>query len=242
MDLGLKGRVALVAASSRGLGRATAEALAGEGARLVICGRDPSSLAAAETSLAGRGAEVLAVMADVTDPQVPQQLVDGALERFGRLDIVVPNAGGPPAGRALDFDDEAILQAVEANLLTSVRFVRAAMPHLVAGGWGRVCCIASFTIVQASPLLALSNTARTGLWAWVKTAAADARGSGVTMNLACPGLHATERMAELGVSGSDRPMGDPVDFGKVVAFLCSEPAGFVNGAAIVIDGGETLAL
>lgn len=242
MDLGLEGRVAVVAASSKGLGRAAAEALAQEGARLVISARGAQALASTEAALRAGGADVFAVRADVTDPATPEHLVSVALERFGRLDVVVANAGGPPQAGALDVDDEAILAAVQANLLTSVRFVRAALPHLRQAGWGRICCIASSTIIQANPSLALSNTARTGLWAWAKTAAADLRGSGVTLNLACPGYHLTDRMIELGAANSGRPMGDPADFGKVVAFLCSQAARNLNGARIVVDGGESLAL
>lgn len=239
MDLGLEGRVAVVSASSKGLGRASAEALGAEGVRLVISARGAETLSETAGSLRSQGFEVVAVPADAADPKVPAQLVSTALERFGRLDIVVPNAGGPPAARALEVDDEAILAAVQANLLSSVRFVRASLPHMAEAGWGRICCISSYTITQASPTLALSNTARTGLWAWVKTAAADLRGSGVTLNLVCPGLHATDRMRELGATG---PMGDPADLGRIVAFLCSQPAGNVNGARLVVDGGETLAL
>jgi len=242
MDLGLGGRVAVVAASSKGLGRAVADALAEEGVRLVISARGEEALANAELAIRSRGAEVVAVRADVTDPSTPEHLVSVAMERFGRLDIVVPNAGGPPSGAALDFDDEAILRAVQANMLASVRFVRASLPHLRAAGWGRICCIASSTIVQASPILALSNTARTGLWAWAKTAAAELRGTGITLNLACPGPHATDRLIDLGLAGSGLPMGDPADFGKVVAFLCSQAAANLNGARIVVDGGESLAL
>ncbi|HUZ20921.1 MAG TPA: SDR family oxidoreductase [Acidimicrobiales bacterium] len=239
MDLGLTGRVALVTASSKGLGRASAEALAGEGAAVVICARSSEALGDAEAAIRGRGGEVLAVPCDVTEEAVPARLVEATLERFGRLDIVVANAGGPPPMHALDVDDAALRKAVEANLLTSVRLVRAALPHLRERGWGRLCCIASFSVVQPIPGLALSNAARTGLWAWAKTAASDLRGSGITLNLACPGRHATERQVALGgaVGG-----GDPADFGRVVAFLCSEPASFVNGAAIVVDGGDTLAL
>ena len=242
MDLGLEGRVAVVAASSKGLGRAVADALAAEGVGLVLSARGEEALASAEATLRSRGAEVIAVRADVTDPETPERLVSLAIDQFGRLDIVVPNAGGPPPGGALEFDDDAILRAIQANLLTSVRFVRASLPHLRAAGWGRICCIASSTIAQASPTLALSNTARTGLWAWAKTAASDLRDTGITLNLACPGFHATDRMIELGFTGSGRPMGDPADFGKVVAFLCSQAAANVNGARIVVDGGESLAL
>jgi 3-oxoacyl-[acyl-carrier protein] reductase len=242
MDLGLKGRVAVVAASSKGLGRASAEALGQEGVRLVICARGEEALASAEAALRSGGAEVVALRADVTDPATPEHLVSVALERFGRLDILVPNAGGPPQAGALDLDDEAILAAVQANLLTSVRLVRAGLPYLREARWGRICCIASSTIAQANPSLALSNTARTGLWAWAKTAAADLRNSGVTLNLACPGYHLTDRMIELGFATSGRPMGDPADFGKVVAFLCSQAAGNLSGARIIVDGGESLAL
>ncbi len=242
MDLGIEGRVAVVAASSKGLGRAAAEALAAEGASVVISGRDPDALATAKDALSTAGADVRACNLDVTAPDSPQQMIDAALEAFGRIDIVVANAGGPPPGGALDLDDAAIRAAVEANLLTSVRFARAALPQMRAAGWGRICCIASYTITQASPYLALSNTARTGLWAWAKTAACDLQGSGVTLNLVCPGLHATDRMRELGATDGSRRSGDPANFGRVVAFLCSESANFLSGAAVVVDGGETLAL
>lgn len=242
MDLGIRGHVAIVTAASRGLGRACAEALGAEGVRLVVCARTEQSLLETEAALRSAGADVVTVAADVTDPTTPERLVAAALERFARLDIVVANAGGPPPGRSLEVDDDAIRAAVEANLLSSVRLVRAALPHMRAGGWGRLCCIASYSVVQAIPTLALSNTARTGLKAWAKTAAADlaAEGNGITLNLVCPGPHATERMQELG--GAGVTMGDPADFGRVVAFLCSTHAAFVNGASIVVDGGATLAL
>lgn len=245
MDLGIEGRVALVTASSRGLGRASAAALAAEGARVVVNARGAESLDEAEQELRAAGAEVFGIVADVTDPEVPERLVTAAVEHFGQIDIVVANAGGPPPGRSLEVDDDAIRAAVEANLLSSVRLVRAAVPHMRAQGWGRLCCLSSYSIVQPLPGLALSNTARVGLWAWAKTAAADlaAEQSGITLNLACPGPHATERMRQLaGGAGGGGPMGDPADFGRVVAFLCSRHASFVNGAAIVVDGGTTLAL
>jgi 3-oxoacyl-[acyl-carrier protein] reductase len=243
VDLGIEGRVALVTASSRGLGRASADALAAEGARVVVSARGAESLDRAEHELRAAGADVLGVVADMTDPHAPERLVTSAVDRFGRIDIVVANAGGPPPGRALEVDDDAIRAAVEANFLSAVRLVRACLPHMRSGGWGRICCISSYSVVQPLPGLALSNAARVGLWAWAKTAAADlaAETSGITLNLACPGPHATERMRELG-GGAGGAMGDPGDFGRVVAFLCSRPAAFVNGAAVVVDGGATLAL
>ena len=241
MDLGLHGRVALVTASSRGLGRAAAGALAAEGARVAICGRGEASLRSAEEDLVDAGAEVLALVDDVTDPAAPARLVAATVARFGALDVLVANAGGPPPGRALEVDDDQLLAALNANLLTSVRLVRAAVPHMRATGWGRICLMASYFVRQPAGHLALSNTARTGLWAWAKTAAADLAGDGVTLNLVLPGPHDTERMRELG-GGAGAPMGDPADLGRVVAFLCSEPAGFVSGAALQVDRAATTAL
>jgi 3-oxoacyl-[acyl-carrier protein] reductase len=239
VDLGIAGRVALVTAASKGLGRASAVALAAEGAKVAICARGAEALADAEAELAGL-TDVLAVQADVTDPAVPAQVVAATVERFGRLDILVANAGGPPSGRSLDVDDAQIEAAVNANLLTSVRLVREAVPHMRKDGWGRICLITSSSIKQPIPTLALSNTARTGLWAWAKTAATDLFDEGITLNLACPGLHNTDRMKE--ITTLQGPRGNPADFGRVVAFLCSEPANFVSGTTVLVDGGRAVGL
>ena len=234
MDLGISGRVAVVAASSKGLGFASGAALRAAGCDVVLCGRDAEVLRAA-----GERLDAPVLQLDITEEDAPARLVDHALDRFGRLDIVVPNAGGPPPGTALDVTDSQLLAAFEANCVTSIRLVRAALPHLQAKGWGRICMITSYTVKQPAPFLALSNVARTGLWAWVKTASQDVAGSGVTINMAAPGAHATDRMKQLGGSG---PMGAPEDFGAVVAFLCSEHAGFVNGVALNVDGGAVTGL
>ena len=241
MDLGIADKVALVTAGSKGLGRATALALAAEGVRVMLSGRDAATLAATRNEVAMLDVDVEVLSGDVTDPDEPARLVAATVERFGGLDILIANAGGPPPGRALDLTDVAIEAALNANLLTSIRLIRETMPHMRSAGWGRICCITSYTIKQPAPYLALSNTARTGLWAWIKTAAQDvaADSSGITLNMVCPGPHATDRMAQLG--GSE-VMGDPADFGAVTAFLCSAQAGFVNGSAVVVDGGSTLAL
>lgn len=241
MDLGLSGRVAVVTAASKGLGRSSALALAAEGARVLVSARSADLLDGLVDEVAASGGEALAVPGDMTDPALPARLVAAALERWGRLDAVVGNAGGPPTGRALDVDDDALLAAFQANALASIRLARAAVPHMTERGWGRVVFIASASVKQPIRDLALSNTARTALWAWTKTAAADVAASGVTINIAAPGLHATDRLLERGVPAGART-GTPEDFGKVVAFLCSEPAAFVNGTAVVVDGGATLGL
>ena len=236
MDLGLEGKVALVTAASKGLGRGAALALAQEGAHVAICARDPEPLERTAAELPG---EVLAIQADVTEPDAPRQLVDATLERFGGLHVLVANAGGPPPVTALDVQGDAMMRAVNANLLTSVRLVQAAVPPMRETGWGRICLLASYTVKQPAGNLAYSNAARTGLWAWAKTAAQDLVAEGITLNLACPGLHLTDRARELGATGR---MGDPEDFGKIVAFLCSEPTGFVTGTALQIDGGAVVGL
>jgi 3-oxoacyl-[acyl-carrier protein] reductase len=236
MDLGIEDRVALVTAASRGLGRAAAEALAAEGARVAICARDEGRLREAAAAMPG---EVLAVPADVTDPGTPARLVRATVERFGGLHILVANNGGPPPGRSLEVTDEQLRAALEANFLASVRLVREAVPHMRAAGWGRICLLTSFTVKQPSPTLALSNAARTALLAWAKTAARDLFPEGITLNLVCPGPHATDRMRELGLTG---PAGNPTDLGRIVAFLCSRPANFIAGTTLTVDGASTASL
>lgn len=235
MDLGIAGRVALVTGASKGLGFGSALALSQEGCRVVLCARDSGALEAAAAELPG---ETHVVAGDVTQPDMPARLVAAAVERFGACDIVVGNAGGPPLKKALDVTDEDIAAAVNANLTASVRLVREAVPHMRKAGWGRICLITSSSIKEPIPGLSLSNLARTGLWAWAKTAAADlaAETPGITLNLISPGLHATDRMKQLGL-GPETRSGDPLDFGKIAAFLCSQPAAYVNGTAVVVDGG-----
>jgi len=236
MDLGIAGKVALVTAASKGLGRGAALALAREGCRVAICARGEASLAAAAAEL---GPDTLAIPADVTDPGTPGRLVAATVDRFGGLDILVANAGGPPRARALELDDDAVRAAVEANLLTSIRLVREAVPHMRTAGWGRIVLITSTTIKQPIPDLAASTVARTGLWGWAKSASQDLVDDGITLNVVAPGLHATDRVRELGHTGR---LGDPEDLGRVVAFLCSSSAGFVSGTALQVDGAGTLGL
>lgn len=235
MDLGPHGRVAVVTAASKGLGRATAIALAAEGAKLVLNARNTAAL----VELAGTLPDAIVVPGDITDPALPAHLVDAAVEAWGKVDVVVGNAGGPPTGSALDITDEQLLDAVNANLLASERLARAAVPHMRAQQWGRIVFIASASVKQPIRDLALSNVSRTGLWAWTKTAAQDLAEDGITINLAAPGLHATDRLTERGVTGRT---GDPADFGAAVTFMCSKQARFINGTALGIDGGAVLGL
>lgn len=240
MELGLSGRVAVVAASSKGLGLGVAKALADEGVALLINARSVDALNETAAALRVGGATVVVQSGDITDPELPAALVARAVAEFGRLDIVVSNAGGPPPATSLELSDEAIADALQSNLLSHIRFVRAAVPHMEVNHWGRICAMASYTVAQAVPNLAASTLARSALRAWAKTAAQELLEKGITLNLIAPGLHLTDRIRQLG-HVAER-VGDPEDFGKIVTFLCSEPANFINGATILVDGGSTLAL
>jgi 3-oxoacyl-[acyl-carrier protein] reductase len=238
MDLKIADRVAVVTAASRGLGRATATALAAEGVRLVVNARSRDQLEKLRDEV---DVDVEIVVGDMGDEKLPALLVDRAVERFGRLDIVVANNAGPAPMGAFEATDAQILDALTANTLSAVRLVRAAKPVLVEQQWGRVCLIASGSARQPMDNLVLSNVARPALWGWAKTAANELTASGVTLNLVCPGAHSTDRVIELG--RQDRSyIGSPEDFGRIVAFLCSAHTSYLTGTAVVIDGGRVQGL
>lgn len=246
MDLGLTGRAAVVTAASKGLGRGTALALAAEGCNLIVNARDRDALNATANACRDLGVEVLEVPGDATAPDFPATLVGHAVNAFGRLDIAVANAGGPPPGLALDVTDEQIRDAVESNLLASVRLTRAAIVPMTTNGFGRIVCISSVSVKHPISGLSLSNTARTGLYAWCTTAAADLAAdpstANITLNLACPGLHETDRVKQLYGAAAPARMGDPDDFGRIVAFLCSTSASFITGQAVLVEGGANLGI
>ena len=242
MDLGLQGKRAAVAASSAGLGYGVAAALVADGARVVICGRDAARVDAATARLGG-GA--IGLVADVGTTAGASGFVEAASEALGGLDILVPNAGGPPPGTFESTSLEAYLPALELNLLSVVAMCRAAVPAMRAQRWGRIVAITSLFVRQPSPTLILSNTARAGATAFLKTLAREVARDGVTVNSVQPGTHATDRMrslhgGDLSQAAAGVPagvVGDAADFGAVVAFLCSEQARFVTGVHLPVDGG-----
>jgi 3-oxoacyl-[acyl-carrier protein] reductase len=244
VDLGIDGRRAAVAAASSGLGMASARALAQDGARVVICGRDPDRLDAAVTELR-RAGEVEGIVGDVSTADGATRFAEAAAERLGGIDILVPNAGGPPGGGFDDMGIEAYRAAVELNLLSTVAMCRVAVPAMRAQGWGRVVAITSISVRQPIDGLILSNTARAGLTGFLKTLALEVASHGVTVNSVQPGSHATERLREryggdLSAAAAGVPagvLGRAEDFGAVVAFLCSDQARFITGAALPVDGG-----
>ena len=247
MDLGLSGKRAAVAAASAGLGYASAEALVAEGVRVAICGRDRARIDDAAARL-GEGA--VAVVADVGTPEGATGFVGEATDALGGLDILVTNAGGPPVGTFATTKVDDYPSALGLNLLSVVAMCHAAVPSMQAQGWGRVVAITSISVRQPIANLILSNTARAGATGFLKTIAREVAGDGVTVNSVQPGLHLTNRFNAFAGDASDaKALGIPAgfighadDFGKVVAFLCSEPARFVTGAHLQVDGGSYMGL
>ena len=240
MELGISGRRAAVAAASRGLGYECARSLAAEGVRVAICGRDRARIDEAAARLAADTAgEVVALECDVGDAEGATGFVRAATEALGGLDILVTNAGGPPGGNFAQTPVDAYPAALDLNLMSVVAMCKAAVPAMQERRWGRVVAITSLSVRQPMAQLILSNTARAGATAFLKTVAREVAADGVTVNSVQPGLHATERLQEIYTDGlPDRPMGDPADFGQVVAFLCSDQARFITGAHLNIDGGD----
>ncbi|MET0880936.1 MAG: SDR family oxidoreductase [Acidimicrobiales bacterium] len=243
MDLGLRGKRAAVAAGSAGLGLGCAKALAAEGVQVSLCGRDRAK---AEAAAADIGA--VALMADMSDVDQATGFIAQASERLGgTIDIVVANAGGPPAGTFASTDLDGYRQALELNLLSSIALCQAAVPAMQAQRWGRVVAITSIGVRQPPPYLMASATARAGLTAFLKVLATEVAPDGVTVNSAQPGMHDTDRVRQL--HGGETPpgeaaagipvghLGDADDFGAVVAFLCSQQARFVTGTSLLVDGG-----
>jgi 3-oxoacyl-[acyl-carrier protein] reductase len=246
VDLGLDGRAAIVLGASSGLGLASAEALAEEGANVAMFARRRDLL---EREADRIGA--LAVRGDVTSPHDLERLVSTTLEAFGGVDIVVWNSGGPPPGTATELTPDSVERAVELLLLPAVRLVSLCLPHLEESGSGRVIAITSVAAIEPVDHLALSNVIRPGVIGWAKSLARELGPKRITVNCVAPGRIATARLDQLypqGPSEGDlaeiplRRWGMPREFGDVVCFLASEPARYVSGQTLAVDGGLTRAL
>ncbi|MBU2982100.1 SDR family oxidoreductase [Lentibacter algarum] len=253
MDLGIAGKKALVCASSKGLGRGCAEALAEAGVNLVMNARGAETLEAVAADIAGKyGVEVVAVAADVTTEEGRAKVLAAA----GDVDILVTNAGGPPPGLWSDWEREDFIKALDANMLTPIALMKALLPQMIDKGWGRVVNITSQSVKSPIPVLGLSNAARAGLTGYVAGTSRQVAGSGVNINNLQPGIHATDRAVSLdggvatqqGISPEQAKAnrektipsgryGTAEEFGATCAFLCSQHAGFIVGQNILLDGG-----
>ena len=243
MDLGIGGKRAAVAAATAGLGFASARALVDAGARVVVCGRSRERVDAAVARLGG-GA--IGVECDVSTQGGAAMFVEMAAQRLGGIDILVANGGGPKPGNFASLTVDDYLPALQQSLLSVVAMCEAAVPAMRERKWGRVVAITSISVRQPIANLMLSNTARAGVTGFLKTLAREVAGDGVTVNSVQPGIHATDRVTQLYGAQPDAKqlgipagvVGDPADFGRVVAFFCGEPARFVTGTHLPVDGGS----
>jgi 3-oxoacyl-[acyl-carrier protein] reductase len=257
MELGLRGKVALVAAASRGLGRAVAEELGAEGASLVLCARGAESLAEACSHIERMtGASVLGVTGDVSSAEDVTRIVGAALERFGRVDILVTNAGGPPAGSFDSLSAQDWEAATRLTLTSVLELTRAVLPGMRQRRWGRILNITSIAAKQPVNDLMLSNSLRAAVTGFARTLANEVAADGITVNNLLPGYTRTERVEELaraaagreGVTEADvrarweeeipmRRLGEPHEFAALAAFLASERASYITGTSVAVDGG-----
>ena len=257
MNLGLKNRVALVAASSQGIGRATAEAFTAEGCRVAMCARNQQTLqAAAEKIGKQHNVEVFAEAFDVTDPVAVSRFVAAVAEKFGSVDICVTNAGGPPAKGFLAATLDEWQRALEANFLSTVHFAREVIPHMQRKRWGRIITITSITTKQPVTDLVLSNAVRAAVVGLVKSLANEFGRDGILVNNVGPGFTATDRLKELAKAraattgkpekefldawAADAPvkrLGDPREVAETIVWLASERASYITGQTVLVDGG-----
>lgn len=257
MDLGLKDKVALVAASSRGLGRAVAEELAAEGASLILCARDEKRLDEVCESLSRKvGGRVLGVPADLAVTADVEHVVAQGLERFGRIDILVTNTGGPPAGEFESLSRQAWDDAARLLLNSVLDLTRLVLPGMKARGWGRILNVTSIAVKQPVASLMLSNSLRAAVTGFARTLAGEVAAHGVTINNILPGYTRTERVEQLaqalaakeGMTPAEivarweadipvRRLGEPREFAALAAFLVSERASYITGSSIAVDGG-----
>ncbi|MGD9945025.1 MAG: SDR family NAD(P)-dependent oxidoreductase [Burkholderiaceae bacterium] len=233
MDLGLQGKVAVVTGASRGLGRATALALAAEGAQVVAVARASAELAELESAHAGR---CLALAGDLLDPATPQRALDEALRRFGRLDIAVVNTPGPKSVLPLAAAEADFAAAFDTAFYPALRLIRGAAAAMGERSGGRILIVSSTSVKAPKPFLSLSAAARSALWAWAKSAAPALYERGITINALFAGPHDTARARELGVK--NKPMGRAEDFGRFAASLCGDATAFITGSGYLLDGGE----
>jgi 3-oxoacyl-[acyl-carrier protein] reductase len=257
MDLGLKGKVAVVAGASQGMGRATALLFAREGAKVGICARGEAALIqAAEMIRKEAAGDVLPIVADMTNAEDIQRFVTKTAEHFGRLDIVVNNAGGPPPGEFMKFTDQDWLNAFQLSFLSTTRMTREAVPHMRKVGGGRVINITSYSVKEPIAGLVLSNAVRSGVIGLAKTLSRELAADNILVNNVCPGRIDTERAHKLNQARADRlkrpveeisremaaeiPLGrygTPEETANLIVFLASERASYITGTTIQIDGG-----
>lgn len=258
MDFGIKGKIALVTAASRGLGRGCAEQLAAEGCRVAICARDGDAVARTAKEISARtGAEVIGLTADLSAAGDIHALLDNVRQALGDPQILVTNAGGPPPGTYASTPLDAYARAFDLTLMSAVHLIHGVTPAMQTAGWGRIIAITSVSVKQPIGTLLLSNMARAGLTGFLKTVSTELAPHGITVNAILPGTHQTSRIDQLArhraaaenktveeiieemkAANPSRAIGNPSDFGAAAAFLSSVQAGYITGQSLLVDGGN----
>ena len=258
MDLGIKGKIALVTAASRGLGRGCAEQLAADKCRVAICSRDETAIKKAAKEIADQNeAQVLGFGADVSRAEEVGRLLEAVRQSLGNPEIMITNAGGPPPGTFASTALEEYEKAINLNLMSAVNLIHGVVPAMKAGGWGRIIAVTSISVKEPIANLLLSNLARAGLTGFLKTIATELAPFGITVNALLPGVHKTSRIDQLvkdTAARENKPekevyqkmmesipcktIGDPADFGAAAAFLAGTRARYITGQNLLIDGGK----
>lgn len=256
MDLGIKGKVAIIGGSSKGLGKACAMALAREGVHIVLLARGKEALLRTEKEIKALGVEVLALSVDMSSKEDNRRIVDETIRKFGRIDILVNNSGGPRPGTFREISEDDIDDAYHSVLKYNIRMIKGCLPHMEKNGWGRIVNITSITVKEPAPNMMLSNIFRSAVVSFAKTVSKELIGKGITVNNVCPGYFKTDRTVQLmqtraekaGISVDEyeqktiadfphKRYMDPQELGDWVCYLCSENARSVNGTTVAIDGG-----
>ena len=256
MNFNLKGKTAIIGGSSKGLGKASAIALAREGVNIVLCARNISTLIETQREIEALGVQVLAVQANMSDAIDNEHVVREAVYQFGGIDILVNNSGGPKPGTFRDITEDDLDEAYESVLKYNIRMINHCLPYMEARGWGRIINVASITVKEPSPNMVLSNIFRSAVVSYAKTISKELISKGITINNVCPGYFKTDRVTQLiearseeeGISEEEyeqraianfphKRYMDPQEFGDLVCYLCSQQAQSINGATIQIDGG-----
>ena len=255
MDLHIKEKVAIVTGASKGMGFSTVESLVQNGVKVMMVSRNKENLVTASNNFTSNGYKVDFTVGDVSDQNLPEKIVTKTLKKWGSIDILINNAGGPPLGRLEEVNEEIWQKTIETNLMSVIRFTKCVIPHMKKSKWGRIISITSTLAIEPTPAMILSSTARAAVSAFTKALSIEVASKNISVNVICPGGVMTERLENLLKTRCKRenanfeelllesekgiPAGrfaQPTEIGNIISFLCSEKAAYINGVSLAVDG------